>query len=191
MRTHDCGMQRTLLQRTVALIALFLVGLATAQSRPPRFDPAHPPHAGDEGVFYGPLIRVKDGDSLVVKVQGVAMDFRLADIDAPELDQPYGRNAKQELASLASGVQLVLVPIDTDRYGRTVAHVWNGATYLNEEMMKRGAGWFYTAFAHNEALYLVEQEARNAKRGLWALPLKQRLEPWLWRERARTRTREQ
>jgi endonuclease YncB( thermonuclease family) len=187
MRTHDDGMQRTLVQRTVALIALFLVGLATAQSRAPRFDPAHPPHAGDEGVFYGPLVRVKDGDSLVVKVQGVAMDFRLADIDAPERDQPYGRNAKQELASLASGGQLVLLPIDTDRYGRTVAQVWSGTTHLNAEMVRRGAAWFYAEFARGKALYDVEQEARSAKRGLWALPLKERIEPWLWRERARAR----
>lgn len=180
-------MQRTLLQRTVALIALFLVGLATAQSRPPRFDPEHPPRAGDEGVFYGPMIRVKDGDSLVAKVQGVAMEIRLAAIDSPEIEQPYGKDAKQMLMSLASGQQLVIMPFDTDRYGRTVAHVWNGATHLNAEMVKRGAAWFYPEYARSATFYEVEQEARSAKRGLWALPLEERIEPWLWRERARAR----
>ena len=148
---------------------------------------AHPPRAGDEGVFYGPLVRVKDGDSLVAKVQGVAMEIRLAEIDAPEIAQPYGRTAKQELASLASGQQLVIMPIDTDRYGRTVAHVWNGSTHLNAELVKRGAAWFYSEYASTEALYDVEQEARNAKRGLWALPLQDRLEPWEWRKRAQHR----
>ena len=143
--------------------------------------------AGDEGVFYGPLVRVKDGDSLVVKVQGVAMDVRLSGIDAPELDQPYGREAKQALVSLAAGRQLVVEPLDTDRYGRTVAHVWNGETQLNTEMVKRGGAWFYSEFARNDELYQVEQEARNAKRGLWALPRKDRVEPWVWRERRRPR----
>ena len=102
----------------------------------------------------------------------------------PRSTQPYGRTAKQELAALASGQQLVIMPIDTDRYGRTVAHVWNGSTHLNAEMVKRGAAWFYSEYASTAALYDVEQEARDAKRGLWALPLKDRVEPWVWRERA-------
>jgi endonuclease YncB( thermonuclease family) len=170
----------------VAAIALLFLS-AAGHPRAPLFDADHPPHAGDEGVFYGPLMRVKDGDSLVAKVQGVAMDFRLADVDAPELDQPYGQQAKRELVSLARGQQLVLLPIDTDRYGRTVAHVWNGNTYLNAEVVGRGAAWFYAAFARGPALYDVEQEARNAKRGLWALPLKDRVEPWEWRKRKRSR----
>jgi len=117
------------------------------------------------------------------------MDFRLADVDAPEIDQPYGQQAKRELASLAAGKQLVLKPIDTDRYGRTIAHVWNGDTYLNEQMVKRGAAWFYAEFAHGPTLYGVEQEARKAKLGLWALPLKDRVEPWVWRERKRKHVR--
>ena len=163
----------------VAAVALLCFGLSAAAAIPPR--------AGDEGVFYGPLVRVKDGDSLVVKVQGVAMDFRLAEIDAPELDQPYGRAAKRELVTLASGRQLVVVPLDVDRYGRTVAQVWNGSTHLNAELVKRGAAWFYPEFARSEALYDVEQQARDAQRGLWALPLQDRIEPWEWRKRAARR----
>jgi endonuclease YncB( thermonuclease family) len=167
------------MMRSIAVVALLFAGVVTGQS--------HVRRAGDEGVFYGPLVRVKDGDSLVVKVQGVAMDVRLAGIDAPELGQPYGREAKQALVSLASGGQLVVEPLDTDRYGRTVAHVWNGEMQLNSEMVKRGGAWFYSEFARSEALYEVEQEARNAKRGLWALARKDRVEPWVWRERRRTR----
>jgi len=67
----------TRMSRAVAVVALLFVAVATGQSSKPLFDPAQPPRAGDEGVFYGPLVRVKDGDSLVAKVQGVAMDFRL------------------------------------------------------------------------------------------------------------------
>lgn len=172
----------------VAAIALLYLGLAAAgQPRVPQYDPAHPPRAGDEGVFYGPLVRVKDGDSLLAKVQGVTMEFRLAEIDAPELDQPYGRKAKQELASLASGRQLVMLPLDTDRYGRTVAHIWNGNTHLNAELVERGAAWFYPEYARSDRFYEIERSARDAHRGLWALPVENRVEPWVWRERLRDR----
>jgi endonuclease YncB( thermonuclease family) len=171
--------------RAVAVVALVLLTLAAGQYRAPKFDPEHPPHAGDEGVFYGPLVRIKDGDSLIARVQGVAMDFRLADIDAPELDQPYGDQAKRDLVLLAKGQQLVILPVDTDAYGRTVAHIWNGNAYLNGEMVKRGAAWFNSRYARGPMLYDVEQEARDAKRGLWALPLQDRIEPWEWRKRKR------
>jgi endonuclease YncB( thermonuclease family) len=56
---------------------------------------------------------------------------------------------------------------------------------VNAELVKRGAAWFYSEFAYSAALYDVEQEARTAKRGLWALPLKDRIEPWVWRKRAK------
>lgn len=151
------------------------------------FDAAHPPRAGDEGVFYGPLVRITDGDSLFVKVQGVQMEFRLAEIDAPEYDQPYGEQARRELTDLIGDEPLVLVPFDTDSYGRTVAHAWVGDLQLNHEMVKRGAAWFLSAYTKDETLFYVEEEARDAKRGLWALPLDQRVEPWEWRRRVRAR----
>jgi endonuclease YncB( thermonuclease family) len=154
-----------------------------SQASAPKFDP--PPKPGDEGVFHGPLLRVKDGDTLEAKVQGVAMEFRLAEIDAPELRQPYGERAKQALQKLAAGRYLVIMPFDTDRYGRTVAHVWAGSTHLNEALVRQGAAWFYDAYSRGDALYHVELSARDAKRGLWALPLKDRIEPWVWRREER------
>jgi endonuclease YncB( thermonuclease family) len=151
----------------------------------PKFSAEHPPRPGDEGVFFGPVVRVADGDTLRVKVQGVAMDFRLSQIDAPEKNQPYGDRARAELLRLVSGRQLVLVPIDTDRYGRTVADVWAGNRNVNRELVKSGHAWFYDEFSQDAALYELEQQARSAKRGLWALPPAQRIEPWRWRREQR------
>lgn len=144
-----------------------------------------PPRANDEGVFHGPLVRVYDGDTFEAKVQGVVMEFRLAEADAPERDQHYGDNARRELLELLQGRELVLAPVDTDRYGRTVVFVWNGAVCVNKELVRRGAAWFYDEFATTNALQLVEDEARDAKRGLWRLPLRNRMEPWVWRKEAR------
>jgi endonuclease YncB( thermonuclease family) len=148
-------------------------------------DPQRTPRAGDEGVFYGPFVRVRDGDTLEVKVQGVVMDFRLAEVDAPESDQPYGRQARLELLALVRGGNLVLVPIDTDRYGRTVAFVWRSDLCINRELVHRGAAWFYDEYSKSDALFPVEEEARNAGRGLWALPKTNRVEPWVWRKEKR------
>lgn len=156
-----------------------------SNARAPKFDPDDPPRPGDEGVFFGPVVRVGDGDTLHVKVQGVVMEFRLSEVDAPELRQPYGNKARAELNSLVSKREVVLMPFDTDRYGRTVAHVWAGNVHVNYEMVRRGAAWFYDAYSRGDALYHVEQAARDAKRGLWALPLKDRVEPWVWRREAR------
>ena len=151
----------------------------------PQFSTARPPRPGDEGVFFGPLLRVTDGDTLRVKVQGVAMDFRLAQIDAPEKDQPYGSEAREQLLKLVRGQQVVLVPADTDRYGRTIADVWVGNRNVNRELVLSGSAWFYDEFAHDATLYDIEQQARTAKRGLWALPPSQRMEPWRWRREKR------
>ena len=148
-------------------------------------DPSRPARSGDEGAFFGPLVRVKDGDSLEVKVQGVVMEFRLAGIDAPEFDQPYGKNAKEELRALIGKSLCVLVPIDTDRYGRTIAFLWIGDRSINRAMVERGAAWFNSEFASDASLFEVEEVARKSKRGLWALPPQDRMEPWRWRRAKR------
>ncbi|MFL6547229.1 MAG: thermonuclease family protein [Povalibacter sp.] len=156
-----------------------------------RYDTQHPPRAGDEGVFFGPLVSVTDGDTLHARIQGVVMEFRLADVDAPEFDQPYGSKARDELRSLVQGQQLVLVFVDVDRYGRIVADVWAKDVYVNRELAQRGAVWFYAQYARNNALFDVEEAARDAKRGLWSLPNDQRVEPWIWRERKRKAANQQ
>ena len=79
----------------------------------------------------------------------------------------------------------MLVPIDTDRYGRTVAFVWRSDLCINRELVRRGAAWFYDEYSKSNALFEVEEEARNARRGLWASPAKDRVEPWVWRREKR------
>lgn len=144
-----------------------------------------PPKPGDEGVFDGPLVWVSDGDTLRVLVRGREMEVRLADIDAPERDQPHGWASKLALIDLVRGQHLVLKPRDVDQYGRVVAHVWVGDLDINRELVRRGAAWFYPEYAESDALYEEEGIARNAKVGLWALPASERVEPWEWRRRAR------
>ncbi len=143
------------------------------------------PKPGDEGVFDGPLAWVSDGDTLRVRVRGQGMDVRLADVDAPERDQPYGWQAKLELIELVRDAHIVLVPRDIDQYGRVVAYVWVGDVEVNRELVKRGAAWFYAEYAQSDDLYREEERARATKVGLWVLPSGERIEPWEWRRRER------
>ena len=153
----------------------------------PRYDAARPPKAGDEAVFHGPVVGVVDGDTFTAKVQGVVMHFRLEGIDAPERDQPYGGQAKSDLLAMIGGQQIVLVPSDTDRYGRTVVRAWVGKLDVNREMVKRGAAWFESEYSKDAVLYDEENQARAQKRGLWMLARKDRVEPWVWRKQGKPR----
>jgi endonuclease YncB( thermonuclease family) len=150
-----------------------------------HFDPSKPSHAGDDGVLFGALVRVVDGDTLDVKIQGAVLRFRLAGVDAPEEKQPFGYTAQIELAGLIGEQQCVLVYEEGDMYGRLVAHLWIGDTYVNAEMVKRGMAWFDSASASNDLLFSNEEEAREEKRGLWALPPEDRVPPWEWRKEPR------
>ena len=140
------------------------------------------PKPGDENVFYGPVVSVTDGDTFNAKIQGVVMKFRLSDMDAPELDQPYGEEAREQLSKLLRGKKVVMLFVDTDRHGRTIAHVWVDGAYVNADMVQAGAAWFYSQYADSQCLYYVERLPRDARRGLWKLPRDQRVEPWIWRK---------
>lgn len=150
-----------------------------------RFSAQRPPKAGDEGVLFGPFVSVIDGDTFKVKVQGAVMDVRLQGIDAPEIDQPFGKDARGILERLIRDQQVVLVFDDVDHYGRIVARAWVRNVDINLEMIRRGAAWFDSGYARDDELYSAEQKARDAKQGLWSLSLEQRIEPWMWRRKGR------
>ena len=63
-----------------------------------------------------------------------------------------------------------MVVQDTDKYGRTVGRIYVGGTNVNAEMVKRGAAWAYRQYLKDQSLLALEQQAKTAKRGLWALP---------------------
>ncbi len=72
--------------------------------------------------------------------------MRLAGIDAPELKQPYGQQAKQALSALAFGQEVKVDGSGPDKYGRTLGTVWVGTVNVNAEWVKQGAAWVYRAY---------------------------------------------
>ena len=53
--------------------------------------------------FTATVVKVKDGDSLVVLRDNKQIEIRLEGIDCPELHQAFGQKAKQATSQLAAG----------------------------------------------------------------------------------------
>lgn len=91
------------------------------------------------------VVSITDGDTLTLSDERT---IRLACIDAPEMSQvPYGEQAKNHLAGLAPiGSEVQVNPLDTDRYGRTVAEVTANGTLVNIAMLKAGQAAVYDKY---------------------------------------------
>jgi endonuclease YncB( thermonuclease family) len=139
--------------------------------------------AKSKGGLQGRVIGVHDGDTFTLLQAGNQQTkIRLAEIDAPESNQPYGNKAKQELSGLIFGKTVTVTIQDTDRYGRTVGRVTANTLDVNAEMIRRGAAWVYRKYAKDQTLYPLEAQAQQDKNaGLWNLPESQRIPPWEWR----------
>ncbi|MCB1884033.1 MAG: thermonuclease family protein [Geminicoccaceae bacterium] len=135
----------------------------------------------------GRVVAITDGDTLTVLDHAhTQIKIRLAEIDTPEKGQPYGSQAKLLLSDLAFGHEVTVDVQDTDRYGRSVGRVHAASVDVNAEMVRAGAAWAYRQYLHDVSLLALEAEARDARRGLWALPKAQRTPPWDWRRAKRT-----
>jgi endonuclease YncB( thermonuclease family) len=133
------------------------------------------------------VVRVLDGDTVDVRKTAESdtvkpYRIRLAEIDAPETSQPYGKDSTALLSTLVLGHTIDLYYIECDGRRRIVGSLMIGTLYVNAEMVKRGAAWFYSEYSDSAALYDLENRARDAKFGLWALPKAQTIEPWIWRK---------
>lgn len=132
------------------------------------------------------VISVADGDTMVVANLEKRITLRLAEIDAPERTQPYSQVARRNLVDLCKSAKAVeFTPVSTDRYGRTVAHVWCDQVHVNWRQVEDGLAWCFTKYLKSPDVCLpLEQSARAGKKGLWreASPVA----PWTFRESKRS-----
>jgi len=132
--------------------------------------------------FDGRVVRVLDGDSLVLRVGRQDLQVRLARIDAPEWNQPHGRIARRVLAEWVLHKQVHAELVDIDAYHRSVVELFVGSRNVNREMVRNGHAWAYTFFGASPVVIELEREARAQRVGLWKLPADQRRTPFQWRE---------
>jgi len=94
--------------------------------------------AAQAETFNGAVVRIVDGDSLIVAFQRRQTRVRLKEIDAPELKQPFGQRSRESLAQLCEKKTARVSWTEKDRNGRTLGRVWCGAVDANAEQVRRG-----------------------------------------------------
>ena len=132
------------------------------------------------------VIGIADGNTFSCRTNaGERLRVRLAEIDAPELKQPYGSQARQALSDHIFGKNVTLAVKGRDGLGRTLARVGVGNTDVNSEMVRAGAAWAYRSHLDDRRLLDLEAVAREFRRGLWSLHKTEQQPPWEWREQMR------
>lgn len=132
-------------------------------------------------VLVGDVIRVSDGDTIWVRDElGLRHKIRLNRIDAPESNQPFGKESTLHLQSLIVGRDVLVKYEATDRYGRILGIVYLGEMDINLQMVRDGYAWHYKHFDATPSYSAAESAAQFAKRGLWATT--NPIPPHLWRK---------
>jgi micrococcal nuclease len=128
------------------------------------------------------IIRVVDGDTIIVQINSKKETVRLIGLDTPEIVDPrkpvecFGKESSEEAKRILAekSVQLKTDPSQAlrDTYHRLLAYVFlEDGTNFNELMIKNGYGYEYTydvPYAYQKEFKQAEKYARENKRGLWS-----------------------
>ena len=157
------------------LIVLTLV-FAGSCSKPSQRNSAVAPSTNPiSQVFMGRVVRIADGDTITVLDGSNAQHrIRLQGIDAPESHQAFGTQSKKNLSDMIFDREVTIEYEKTDQYGRIVGKILLDGKDINLEQVKAGMAWHYKEYqreqspADREIYARAEDEARNARKGLWA-----------------------
>jgi endonuclease YncB( thermonuclease family) len=142
----------------------------------------------DNPVLVGRVTRVLDGDTIEVALSSGPIRVRFGSVDAPEKNQPWGREARAALTRKLGDREVELDVVSQDQYDRLVAVVGLDDENVNAWLVQQGYAWAYREYTKDKNYCVWEAEARSAHRGLWALPAAQRHAPWEFRSAQRGRT---
>jgi micrococcal nuclease len=192
----------------IRLFCRALIGEPTWQSRR-RYKPVQAINCGNtakrmalsesevkqliEGFPKAKVIRVIDGDTVIVAKGWNQAMIRLDSIDCPEDGQHWGDTAAYGLIKLIGGRKVHLEEHGLDCHGRTLATIYvqhpNGEKWVNvnERMVTLGHAWVMRKFydhlpkGRQDKLNRLESWARSKYVGLWRT--QSVIPPWQWRWR--------
>lgn len=134
--------------------------------------------------FRAKVLRVTDGDTLVVAYGDGSLTVRLDAIDAPEQGQPWGSPARHRLLAMTESRIVEVRPRDWD-HQRLVARVWVAGQDASLVLVAEGLAWHYRRFSSDAGLSAAEKAAREGEKGLWQDV--QPIPPWEWRRNPEAR----
>jgi len=125
------------------------------------------------------VTKVIDGDTIEVRQEKRNYKVRLSEIDAPEINQRFGTESKNFLASLILNEEIELIYITEDRYGRIVAKIYKDNKDINRSMVRNGLAWVYDYYVEDQSLYNDQNLAKKNSFNIWseASPTP----PWVFR----------
>ncbi len=136
-------------------------------------------------VLEGPykVIRVVDGDTFIIKMNGSEIKVRMIGVDAPESVAPDfsgkentqdGKKAAEYLQKLIDGKNIYLeYDLDNyDQYGRVLAYVYlsDQETMVQKKLLEDGYAQVMTVppnVKYSEDFTALQRQAREKGRGLW------------------------
>jgi micrococcal nuclease len=130
------------------------------------------------GVARARVTRVIDGDTIEIRLSGRRDEVRYIGIDTPETVKPgtpvqcFGHRASAYNRRLTEGevVRLVFGVERRDSYGRLLAYVHAGPTFVNAALIRRGLARSLTIAPNDRfapRFHRLERRAAIAGRGLW------------------------
>lgn len=129
------------------------------------------------------VIRVVDGDTVVVVLAGQKQKVRVIGINTPETIDPrkpvqcFGKQASAYANNLLFGQTVILEADPTqgnsDKYGRLLRYVWmkNGMEDYGADAIEQGYAYEYTydtPYKYQSEYKNLQKQAAGAGRGLWA-----------------------
>ena len=129
------------------------------------------------------VVRVVDGDTINVEINGQTESVRYIGIDTPETVDPrrpvqcFGVEASKKNKELVEGkmVRLEKDITDRDKYNRLLRYIWLGDILINQKLVEQGFAKSYSYppnIKYQDKFVAAEKKARTDKLGLWtACPL--------------------
>lgn len=153
-------------------IALVLLLTACTSPGPTGTQPLTSPGAtsSPQGTV-AQVVRVYDGDSLVVNIGSAEAEVRLIGVNAPEGSECHGDAARSRLAQLLESGDPMLVADgeDIDQYGRLLRYLYVDGLNVNLELLTRGDALVLQGDYGAEAEFIAASDtAADAHLGMWA-----------------------
>lgn len=126
------------------------------------------------------LEKVLDGDTVIIRDGAQSYHLRLLDIDAPELQQVFGKQSKRSLAQLCMDAPLSVQTQGQDLYGRTLGHLYCGKQDASRSQIAMGMAWFNQRYSQRHELQALQKQAQQQALGLWQQT--NPMPPWQWRK---------
>lgn len=179
MKGTDLSRERKLV---LGLVILLVLALAYSPDTLPG-------SAANSITFKSLVVGIEDGDTLTVLRNKARFSVEVAGVDAPELDQPYGKEARRMVAALAKNRVVIIRAYRALRKGHIIGEVWmKDRRNLAHELVRAGLAWVKRGAVPEAELTQLEADAKAARRGLWKdikpglVKDEEPIPPWEWRQ---------